>query len=88
MTNQPPFKVTVAAADLTAGLTANATYRAQHVGGTPVQWCNYATDPTGEDVGWNLLFERGWIEFEAEAASPVWVRTAQQTANLTVNEAS
>ena len=89
MTNQPPFEVTTTITELTDGLTAGETYRAQHVGGVEVLYCNYATQPDANtDVSWNVMRTYENILFDADSANPVWVRTRQDTASLAISEQS
>ena len=88
MPNQPPLKVTDTAVELTSGLVAGQSYIAQHVGGARVQYANYATDPTGQDVGWHILKENDFILVpNVDQSNPVWVRTERHTANLTISDA-
>ena len=89
MANQPPFAVTKTITELTAGLSDGETYRAQHVGGRQVWYCNYATQPDDTtDIGWNFLDQGENIQFEADPTNPVWVRTYHGQARLTISELS
>ena len=74
--------------DLTAGLTDGSDYLAQNVSGRDIEYTNYATDPTGDDVvGWQLVREYRFIAFTADTANPVWVRTGQGVGRLAVSDA-
>lgn len=89
MANQPPFAVTKTIKELTAGLTNGETYRGQHVGGSQIWYCNYATEPDDStNIGWNYMDQGESIQFEADPSNPVWVRTRHGKASLTISELS
>ena len=76
MTTLAPVILTKTRTNLTTGLTAGATYIAQNVGGGMVEYCNFATDPTNEDIAWRLCPKLLFFQFEAEATNPTWARAA------------
>ena len=69
-------------------LTAGNTYLAQHVGGQRVQFTDYPTDPTSENISRNSLGSYEWMEFTAGGAGEdkTWVATDFLTAMLAVKE--
>ena len=86
MANRPPFEVTKEAQDLRDGLVEGNSYYAQNGGGTEVYYVNFATDPTDEDVAWNILAVGDFIIFDAEAANPVWVRVTFGGATMVISD--
>ena len=87
MANRPPYRVTTAVSQLSDGLTEGNSYRAQHVGGAEVEYCNYATEPDATtDVGWNKIRQYDNIIFEAEAANAVWARTLHGVGSLALSD--
>ena len=79
MTTLAPTILSRAATNLTTGLTEGDTYIVQNVGGGMVEYCNFATDPADEDIGWRLCESKQFFQFEAEAANPTWARVATGT---------
>ena len=74
MTTLPPVLLTKDATNLTTGLTAGETYIAQNVGGGLVEYCNFPTDPTDEDLAWRIAGTKDFFQFEADSANPTWAR--------------
>ena len=86
MPAQPYFDVSTTVAELTDGLTDGSDYVAQNVAGADVEYLNYATDPTDEDVGWHIVRSFEYIFFTVDAANPVWVRVRHGVGALAVSD--
>ncbi len=86
MATRPEIVIGETFLDITAGLTEGQKYVAQHVGGGVVEFCDFATDPTNENVGRMRLLTYEWLEFTREAAEPTWARCRSGEARFVINE--
>ena len=72
-----PISVGKDAQDVTTALARDTSWVFQNVSENVVEFCNHATDPTGEDVAWNILRYGEWVSVGKLLAGddPLWVRT-------------
>ena len=90
MPGRPPVTIGSDAINLNteAGLTDGETYNVQLASGSWVQYVNYATDPSGEEVGWNLLRSYEFFQIpDADSGNPTWVRAVRGKAQLVLSDA-
>ena len=71
------------------GVTAGKAYIVQNIDTQDLNYCNYATDPTGTEASWFVcqpyeFFNTGKVN---DTSNPIWVRAAYDRTGITVGEA-
>lgn len=74
MANLAPIAVTTTAQDITTGLSDGQSYFVQNVSGSHVEYAVATADPTGSNVGWNILLPYQSLSVAVTAGEGLWCR--------------